>query len=41
MMTSFDNNEDEICLLLKDDVGRACLDHMLDHMILSAVTMTL
>ena len=21
MMTSFDNNEDKVCLLLKDDVG--------------------
>ena len=23
MMTSFDNNEDKVCLLLKDDVGKS------------------
>ena len=23
MMASFDNNEDKVCLLLKDDVGRS------------------
>ena len=23
MMTSFDNNQDKVCLLLKDDVGRS------------------
>ena len=24
-MTSFDNNEDKICLLFKDDIGRSCV----------------
>ena len=24
-MTNFDNNEDKVCLLLKDDVGGSCI----------------
>ena len=32
MMTSFDNNKDKVCLLLKDDVGESCIrSHVRSH----------